>query len=408
MVQTVMKSSFTFKSDIRKTYKDGHPSGVLHAFRSSSREEHCFAWVADISLVESALEHLERYGFERDRIVFIPFTSKTNWVHRYPHAFPYIDCNNEGKVTGFPYWHPNANTALDVPPEVQAESASGKAYHAASARKARKKSPKLFQSAILPNDERDELHVEIYKYFQWLHRELVDLETTDPGRRSVRTAGITVSGIQTVLAKMESAFKVIRQTKGELVEEDEEQNESAPLLEECLECELCRRVDEARPDPDEQPQPKINASFDAMFERLMLFKQEHGHVDVPLNYKKDRELGRWVSGLRVKKKNISKEEEDCDPDAGSGEDETDDQNVDTDTNNETAEKAKRGSRKYLTKERIEILDNVGFSWTVETKNKSWEERFQDLIEYREIHGTFRVPRSHGTLGEWVSAAMFCF
>lgn len=47
------------------------------------------------------------------------------------------------------------------------------------------------------------------------------------------------------------------------------------------------------------------------------------------------------------------------------------------------------------------LDSVGFQWVVAQNNKSWEERFEDLKEYQQLHGTTRVPRSSGALGEWV-------
>lgn len=56
----------------------------------------------------------------------------------------------------------------------------------------------------------------------------------------------------------------------------------------------------------------------------------------------------------------------------------------------------------MTQERINRLDTLGFQWVVANPNqKSWEERFEDLKEYQQIHGTTRVPRSSGTLGEWV-------
>ena len=59
-------------------------------------------------------------------------------------------------------------------------------------------------------------------------------------------------------------------------------------------------------------------------------------------------------------------------------------------------------RQRLTQERIQRLDTIGFQWVVSNSNtKSWEERFENLKEYQQYHGTTRVPRSSGTLGEWV-------
>ncbi len=61
-----------------------------------------------------------------------------------------------------------------------------------------------------------------------------------------------------------------------------------------------------------------------------------------------------------------------------------------------------GGRQRLTRERIHRLDTIGFQWVVSNSNtKSWEERFENLKEYQQYHGTTRVPRSSGTLGEWV-------
>ena len=61
-----------------------------------------------------------------------------------------------------------------------------------------------------------------------------------------------------------------------------------------------------------------------------------------------------------------------------------------------------GGRQRLTQERIQRLDKIGFQWVVSNSNtKSWEERFENLKEYQQYHGTTRVPRSSGTLGEWV-------
>ena len=63
---------------------------------------------------------------------------------------------------------------------------------------------------------------------------------------------------------------------------------------------------------------------------------------------------------------------------------------------------RNGGRQRLTRDRVERLDGIGFQWVVANPNtKSWEERFEDLREYQQTHGSTRVPRSSGTLGEWV-------
>jgi hypothetical protein len=89
-----------------------------------------------------------------------------------------------------------------------------------------------------------------------------------------------------------------------------------------------------------------------------------------------------------------------DEDDGGGSGGVDRGGVDEDFNRK---KRKRVSgRQRLTQERIQRLDTIGFQWVVSNSNtKSWEERFENLKEYQQYHGTTRVPRSSGTLGEWV-------
>ena len=74
---------------------------------------------------------------------------------------------------------------------------------------------------------------------------------------------------------------------------------------------------------------------------MMTYKQEHNHPNVPHGYKKDIRLGRWVTNLRTKKKSLEEKGEECH------------------VGDELKEKA---WTTYLTKNRIERLDSVGFSW----------------------------------------------
>lgn len=68
----------------------------------------------------------------------------------------------------------------------------------------------------------------------------------------------------------------------------------------------------------------------------------------------------------------------------------------------TKKRKRMGGRQRLTQERIYRLDTIGFQWVISNSNaKSWEERFEELKQYQQCHGTTRVPRSSGTLGEWV-------
>jgi hypothetical protein len=97
--------------------------------------------------------------------------------------------------------------------------------------------------------------------------------------------------------------------------------------------------------------------------RLELFRQKTGHYNVPKNYQgDDPELGIWA----------------------------------------------RRQRKYqqqgiLIPEHFAQLDSYGFRWSEHKKPEAdrWEEMFGSLVEFHEIHGHCRVPRSSSSLRSWV-------
>jgi hypothetical protein len=53
------------------------------------------------------------------------------------------------------------------------------------------------------------------------------------------------------------------------------------------------------------PDDSVQALWDRLFERLVQYKQEHGHCRVPITYKRDRQLGVWVKGLRNRRYTLS-------------------------------------------------------------------------------------------------------
>ena len=100
----------------------------------------------------------------------------------------------------------------------------------------------------------------------------------------------------------------------------------------------------------------------------MMYKQQHGHVNVPQFYTVPQKegppvtLGQWVQTLRVK--------------------------------------FKTGK---ISAERISKLNELGFVWVIR-KNVGWNERYRELIEYREEHGDVNVPQHYKlnkSLGPWV-------
>ena len=94
---------------------------------------------------------------------------------------------------------------------------------------------------------------------------------------------------------------------------------------------------------------------------LKEFKKRHGHCNVPFKYPGG--LGNWVMRQRY----LGKEK--C-------------QRLDADL--------------------VEKLEKLNFRWDT-VKKFSWEERFQQLKEFREEHGHCNVPKTHaGGLGHWVN------
>lgn len=60
----------------------------------------------------------------------------------------------------------------------------------------------------------------------------------------------------------------------------------------------------------------------------------------------------------------------------------------------------------LTPERTDVLNHLDFQWkelsaVAQQYNKAWYEKYQELIEYKKIHGHTNVHQKDGDLGKWV-------
>jgi superfamily II DNA or RNA helicase len=87
------------------------------------------------------------------------------------------------------------------------------------------------------------------------------------------------------------------------------------------------------------------------FEELQSFKKQHGHCDVPARYKENRALGAWLTDQRSSKR--------------------------------------KGT---LSRDQEEKLNNLGVSWGKQEKQNTWEDRFKDLLIFRDQFGHCNVPR----------------
>jgi hypothetical protein len=95
--------------------------------------------------------------------------------------------------------------------------------------------------------------------------------------------------------------------------------------------------------------------WDKMFAELVAYKKVHGHCNVP---QQSGPLGYWCTNHRHRKDR-------------------------------------------LTPEQIARLEGIGFCWDLKTA--VWEQRFAELIVYKEAHGHCNVPHLHGPLGYWCAS-----
>ena len=110
--------------------------------------------------------------------------------------------------------------------------------------------------------------------------------------------------------------------------------------------------------------------WDDHMEKLRKFREENGHCRVPVN---DPVLGNFVKLARREYKI-----------------------------------KQQGNKSSMTLDRERELRELGFVFEGgktpqrrEGANKSWEERFEELLAFKEEHGHTVVPQNSGRLGQWV-------
>lgn len=104
----------------------------------------------------------------------------------------------------------------------------------------------------------------------------------------------------------------------------------------------------------------LQAKWDSMFDRLILFKKENGHCLVPNRYQQDKALGTWVSAQRRAFKM---------------------QNRDG-----------KLSKRSISEKRIKRLNEVGFAWTTSNpRYKPWQKRYDQLRAFHAQNGHCLVP-----------------
>lgn len=98
---------------------------------------------------------------------------------------------------------------------------------------------------------------------------------------------------------------------------------------------------------------------------LLEFKKEHGHCNVPYNYKPNPELGRWVKRQRFQYRLLQ-----------------------------------TSNKSHMTTDRIQLLEDIGFTWDLH--EVQWQKMYDELLDFHRRHGHVDVPSKCHTLGMWVS------
>jgi len=116
------------------------------------------------------------------------------------------------------------------------------------------------------------------------------------------------------------------------------------------------------------------SSWDRWMELLSDYKKQYGDVDVPLKYEPNLSLGTFVQRQRTEYR-----------------------------------KMQNGKPSSLTPERVDELNRLGFTWTVRDNQSSWEDRFNELKEFKKMSGHCNVPKvytKNPSLGYWVNEQRF--
>jgi len=125
-----------------------------------------------------------------------------------------------------------------------------------------------------------------------------------------------------------------------------------------------------------QFQAVSDVAFETHCRKLIAFKEEFGHCNVPYQYRKDPSLGRWASHMKdayQKIKNGMKSEHD-----------------------------------RLPKERIERLDKIGFEWLT-VYEAVFEQRCRELIAFKEESGHCNVHMNYNApLHRWCNRIRITF
>ena len=118
---------------------------------------------------------------------------------------------------------------------------------------------------------------------------------------------------------------------------------------------------------------KYDIKWNQRIKELKEYRKKHGNCLVPTNYQHNKSLGKWVKKQRYQYR-LKLE----------------------------------GKYSTMTDERINELEAIDFVWNARfdglTANELWDQRLEELKEYRKKHGNCNVPKGYSSnkqLGLWV-------
>jgi hypothetical protein len=127
-----------------------------------------------------------------------------------------------------------------------------------------------------------------------------------------------------------------------------------------------------------QRQPPTRVSWDNRLQQLAEFKAQHGSLLIPIRYKLNPSLGKFVHNTREQYKLYHKQ---------------------------TPEGYKK--KCSLTAERIQQLEALSFVWSTQRtqqQEQDWKARYEQLVEFKKIHGHCLVPHGYASdpsFAEWI-------
>lgn len=199
-----------------------------------------------------AVDHLAAKNYDEESLLFIPYSSKENWVAKYPFANPSLEVSGDGHLHHL-VQHSltseqlrkliasgNSNSS-GVPNEAASSADAAEEVSKYPQLKQRKKQRRagieLLSNSVLTNAERDVLHVELFKYFSWLKTALEEVEVTHAGKRTLGNACATSSKVRECMDAVRSAFSVVNRNTAV-----NETVVGSPLLERVLGNQLAKLV----------------------------------------------------------------------------------------------------------------------------------------------------------------------